>query len=216
MNAVDLEGMEPIYNSHGIYLGCTKEGFTGQIYIYSGSRELDFSQYSIDYLLHSDESFYLFTYEYVATHYEGKAMENFVSNVMTDIVTHFNGIDVYGTRFDINTLYNKKIEYEEMDGTNFHETLKDGKISIKASKPISRFYEATVENLASSLIVHEWYGHGVRRYGKRHKTLLIPTPNHHKVYELVKGYDKFFKKTTPKYKSFVNKNWLKYYNEEQL
>ena len=60
------------------------------------------------------------------------------------------------------------------------------------------------------------HGHGVRRYGRNHKIFgFLPYPNHHKVYEMVKEYKRFYEKTTPKYKSFVNQKWKDYYEKEK-
>ena len=36
---------------------------------------------------------------------------------------------------------------------------------IVAHENIGGDYEATVENLSASLLVHEWYSHGIKGYG---------------------------------------------------
>ena len=70
-------------------------------------------------------------------------------------------------------------------------------------------YETTVENLFSSLIIHEWYGHGIKKYGSYKKR-----PDHHKVYELVKNesFNPYWKKTTDRYKKKMEEKLKLYSN----
>ena len=73
-------------------------------------------------------------------------------------------------------------------------------------------YETTVENLFSSLIIHEWYGHGIKKYGSYKKR-----PDHHKVYELVKNesFNPYWKKTTDRYKKKMDEKLNHYNNDEK-
>ena len=48
---VDPDGRNPIYNLNGGLIGCTSEGYNGTIYVYNGVEDIDFGNYSIDYLL---------------------------------------------------------------------------------------------------------------------------------------------------------------------
>lgn len=64
-------------------------------------------------------------------------------------------------------------------------------------------YESTVENIASSIIVHEWFSHGMKKYSDDKK-------NHRFAYMNVIDYYKLWKNTTTKYKIFVLKKLIKY------
>ena len=68
---------------------------------------------------------------------------------------------------------------------------------------IGEFYEATVENIQASVVIHEWYGHLQRGWGDANKT-------HRYCYSAVWN-DPLFQKTTEKYQEFI-KSQYNYYN----
>ena len=59
-------------------------------------------------------------------------------------------------------------------------------------------YEATVENIISSVIYHEWYGHHICGYSEEQG-------NHQKCYEASKACP-FYEQTTENYKAFVEQS----------
>ena len=116
----------------------------------------------------------------------------------------------------MSTLYNSRVDYKVKKGSNFSTGHVNDKIHISVNQFSFKDYEATVENLASTLIVHEWYGHGVKRDGSTRKQFsMFPCPNHHVVYGFVKDNHRFYDGTTENYKRFVNNLYKKSpYGEE--
>ncbi len=218
INAVDPNGENPVYSCNGIFLGNTKEGFTGQIYVNSSGVDLNYESMTINELLSLNESG-IMTYEaFVKNNDYNSGLSDFFLNVITDVLSHFEGEDVFGAEFSISTLYEGQVHYKENEDPkrvrNFTTNRKEGKINIEARRFSFNTYEATVENLASTLIVHEWYGHGVLNYGTHRKIWnIFPAPNHHVVYDLVRKHS-LYNKTTEKYKAFVNNN-CNYYLENE-
>ena len=166
------------------------------------------------YLLENDDLGNFIRYEDVARSYTGEAQGRLASNVMTDIMRKldkFAGFDIIGIKFDFSTLAYGKVLYGEDDNANFSTNHVDGKIKITAYNGTPKDYEATVENLASSLIVHEWFGHGILNYGSHRKLSdNTPAPNHEEVYRLVMNNNSLFGQTTLKYKVFVLKQCISY------
>ena len=68
-------------------------------------------------------------------------------------------------------------------------------------------YEGTVENIASTIIVHEWYSHRLMHYGDRYY-------DHHLAYENVIKFKELWRLTTDNYKSFVVDRWRYYFRNE--
>lgn len=80
--------------------------------------------------------------------------------------------------------------------------------SLFTSGGTGREFEGTVENLASCLIIHEWFSHGILYEGDHKK-------NHVNSYKRQKADKIFFPKTTNKFKSFVEKGINKYKRKEK-
>ena len=213
INRVDPDGRNPIYNSSGIFLGTSKEGFTGQIYVYTGVENIDFNKYDINYLTDQsgDYGFDFKTYDEVEQSYTGTALSNFVSNVLNNVVSHFNGIKILDDKiFNTSELKDGEIKFSIKKGSNFSTLMKHGnvKAQVDAHQKITESYEGTVENLASSIIVHEWYSHGQYKVGSQFK-------NHYIAYKNVMNDKNFYPKTTKKYKSFVENGYKYYKNKEK-
>ena len=218
MKLVDLEGQEPIYSRNGDYLGSSREGFTGQVYIYYGREKVDFSKYKMKDLLKSGLATKFTKYEDAVKALSEEKLGTFVSKVFTHMAKQFDGVDVYGNgkTFDFSTIKGGKIGYKQKNGSSFETYHTHGKIAIDANRPISSNYEATVENLMSSIIIHEWAGHGLLKWGTHHKKwLLFPAPNHHQVYDLVRTGNRFYPRVTPQYRRFVNTMYNYYYGQEK-
>ena len=211
---VDPDGRNPIYNSKGIFLGTSSEGFTGQIYIYTGIEPLDFSSHDMAYWTGMSEKpagyeLDFKTYDEVEKAYEGDALMNFELNVLNHIISHFNGVKVFEKTFNMSDLEGGKIGFSYKDDCNF-STLRehDGiKAQIDAHQNVTHDYEGTVENFAATIIIHEWYSHGKYKIGSEFG-------NHYKAYENVKRDRLFYPKTTEKYKEMIEDR-IKYYKSEK-
>ena len=65
---------------------------------------------------------------------------------------------------------------------------------ISFSNDFTKTYEATVENILSTVLVHEWYSHGIKHIGDE---------NHVIAYENVIRCKDLWDKTTSRYQYFV-------------
>ncbi|HAP51065.1 MAG TPA: hypothetical protein DCQ56_07610 [Porphyromonadaceae bacterium] len=203
---IDPDGQNPVYNQNGMYLGNTMEGFTGQVLIYTGTDDFDVSKFSCNYILNLDDHVVLTMDELQSSNpLEGDAL----STIWTDIVSHFEGEMIYDQKFSTSTLEGEKIQYEPLDHehqVNFSTyPYKTKPTRIVGSGTNYTSYESTVVNLASTLLYHEWYGHGRKFYSDKTKT-------HHKAYEAVinsplweKTTERFKASTLIKYKRYLEK-----------
>ena len=209
VNAIDPDGENPIFDTCGNLLGCTSEGYTGQVYVYKGNETMDWQKQTMDDILEKDDVGNFLTFEAVESSYSGDAKANFVSKVMTDIVGHAENKKIFEYSFSTSTLYRGGIGFSLKSGSYFTTEKRKGenKIRIDAHEDIGRDYEATVENLSASLLVHEWYSHGVKGYGDANN-------NHRLAYSNVMRDKTFYPKTTIKYKNFVRNMYNKYKNRE--
>ena len=200
INYSDPTGLAAIYNSSGEHIGNTKEGFTGQIYIYDGSEKIDFSKY-YEYQL-SELDLNIRRLDDVAT----LLSTNAKLAIWNHIIAHFVGTYFGGERFSLDRINGGRIRYHyspigknnqtTMWGTIFND--KKGNIIsppiIVWSNDFFSEYEGTIENIASTILVHEWYSHGIMHIGEE---------NHEKAYENVLKYRSFWENTTIKYRYFV-------------
>ena len=205
---IDPDGLNPVYNQSGTYLGNTTEGFTGQVLIYTGSTDFDVSKYSSDQIINLDDNITLTMDELQSSNpLEGEAL----SAIWTNIVSHYEGEMIFDERFSIKTLEGEKIQYEPLDHehqvnfSTYPYHTKPTKIVGNGTNYTS--YESTVENLAGSLLYHEWYGHGRKFYSNRTRT-------HHKAYEAVMN-SPLWEKTTERFKLAILKKY-KLYLEKRL
>jgi RHS repeat-associated protein len=210
VNKFDPDGRNPIYDTRGVFLGCTSEGYTGQIYIYKGAEQYDFNNQDIETLLKNDDLGNFMTFEAVEESFTGDAKANFVSNIMTNIVEHAEGRHIFEYSFQTSTLHERKIGFSMNSKSHFTTEKRKGEeqIRIEAHENIGKDYEATVENLSSTIITHEWYSHGIKGYGDRHH-------NHRLAYRNVMNDKVYYPRTTKKYKKFVNKQYKMYKSKEK-
>lgn len=83
------------------------------------------------------------------------------SKIWTHVVSHFDGMLVYDEIFSMNSIRDAQIFYEERNGASWATYYKeDPTYKPKIIGTGGYSYETTVENIASSVIVHEWYSHG--------------------------------------------------------
>ncbi len=192
VNFIDPTGMNPVYNSRGEFLDMTIEGLTGEILIYYGENAINFSSLTFDQCL-SNQWDNIFTLD--ITTLENDAL----SNIWTDIVSRFEGLQVFDETFSLSTISDGKIQAGYIKDGHW-ET--DGSYTRSFKPPIirgygsTRPYENTVENIASSLIVHEWYSHAMKGTHDVYKS-------HRLAYKNVINFKYLWDKTTYNYKKFV-------------
>ena len=208
VDAFDSDGMEPIYNVNGIYLGSTSEGFTGEVLIYDGSEQIDFANFTKDELFKRYGAFDNFDVKKRMDKYFGGLSHDAISRIWTHIASQFNGMNVYDLSFNISTIEGGTIYYEAMDEGSWvtHYSVNGkGKSTIAGSGNYD--YETTVENVASSIIVHEWYSHDQKKTSDTYKS-------HRLAYKNVINFKKLWDKTTIKYKEFTLKQLAWYTKQE--
>lgn len=187
----DPTGMNPVYDRNGIYLGDTSEGFTGEVLVmrdgYAG--EIDVNKMTSEEL---QEKFYAFTLD-DQQHYCDPLSGDALSNIWTNILSHFEGTEIDGEVFSMNRLVGGKVYYmkqnpsEKFAFKTFHK--KGVTPTMYGSGYNYLDFESTVENLAITMLYHEWYGHGIMDYGDA-------TKDHNKAYGLhSKNYPLWLKST---------------------
>lgn len=199
---IDPDGMQvenPVYGSDGNYRGDTKEGFTGKVIIYDG--DLDFSSMTKDELVNNTQNTNGPGVK-VADYYDNVRSDltpDAKSEIWTNIACHFEGCQIGQAEFTMDNLEGGRIDYEK--GLNAGWKSKFIPISgdewghIRGEDKYQ--YETTVENLASSIIVHEWYTHIMQKQGSFNMS-------HSKAFDNVldKNINPFLQKTTSGYNSF--------------
>ncbi len=198
---VDPEGKEinPIYGSDGSFRGCTKEGFTGEIIIYDGSEV--FSSLSQEELYRKTDDAMPYSLANVTMNDDAK------SKMYTHIVSQYEGKDVLGTIFTIDGVHGNTIRFDgRLFGnwcTAYDANGQLGENSdIYATDRYLRSYEATVENIQSSLIFHEWFSHKIQGCSDTEK-------NHQQAYQNVID-SPLWATTTQSYKEFNENEFKKY------
>ena len=204
---LDLFGEEPVYSMKGLYLGSTKEGFTGNILIYDGNIPIDVSKMSVTELL-KQHGGWVDSFDMVRSWgYFGMSGIN-QSKIWNHIVSQFEGMKVYDEVFSIKKLHNRKITYRNIEDASWLTTFSNnGNIMPMIEGSANYPYESTVENIASSIIVHEWYSHGVKHFSDRKK-------NHNIAYKNVINFEKLWKNTSLIYKLFIIMQYEKYNRKE--
>jgi hypothetical protein len=192
VNRVDLNGEldNPVYDSDGNYRGNTIEGFTGEVIIYDGS--IDFKMKSKDQLLSNRGAD---TYDNQRNNLSGDAK----SKIWTHIASKMEGKQVYDETFSLSSLSNGRISYSSTDRGSWNSRIKSK--TITGTDLYS--YETMVENVQSSIVIHEWYSHIM----KGNTDIL---KSHRLAYKNVINYKDLWNKTTDAYKGFVVNRLLDY------
>ena len=212
LSFIDPDGNNPIFSTSGQFLGCTEEGYTGMIYVYTNSDDeyKHFEEHDISYYTNEDSDFstYFMTYDQVENAFSEYGMpedsrNKFIFNVTNHIAKHFEGTNINGESFNLSSVQGGRIEYEADAGAYFSTyTYSNGdKPQIVARGRTNNEFEGTVENLASCLLVHEWYGHGIKG---------IRENNHSLAYKYQMQDPIFYPKTTKSFKKFVKMGYEKY------
>ena len=208
INATDPSGKEPIYSPAGDFLGCTSEGFTGDILIYTGEDDIDWSNYT---RIEFEEKYFnkMGTFDELRFFYSLGFTNESYSKIWTNILSHFEGINIFDESFSMRTLQNNEIGFSESVANNwftFTRTSPDSPISIVGM--LTDDYESTVENIAITVLVHEWYTHGIKNLGDHNLS-------HRIAYENMINFEPLWNKTTEQFKIDVF-NKLEYYNRIEL
>ena len=180
---IDPDGRseEPVFSSKGDYRGTTKEGYTGDILIYDGTEE--FKDLSAEELLEKGAQ----TYDNMKN-YPEKLSEEARIKIWSHILDYFDGIKIGENKFDRSSI--KDIKYDRLLDVAWLSRMKKKLYSQILTGGDNFSYEATVENLASSLIVHENIGHALLK--ATHKNIYSDVLN--------PAVNPFYSKTTAYYK----------------
>ena len=193
---IDPTGENPVYNRNGAFLGNTSEGFSGMVLIYSGQDKLkEISKKSSEDLMKLSAVKTLDDVQLSENRLSGNAL----SAIWTNIAKHYEGKEINGKKFYLNSIKGGKIGFEspKINNANFSTYFyKQSKPEIVGTGNNSAYYENTVENLLSTIIYHEWYGHIVKGYSNYFYT-------HSRAFQAVKNGD-FWESTTKRYKNFIN------------
>ena len=218
---VDPDGREvsPVFSSTGNFRGCTKEGYTGEIIIYDGDRKFD--NLNADQLIQFTTKDKKKAEEYTFSEYRGTMSNKAKEKMYTHIVSQLNGYKVNGSGslppFNIRGLEGRKIFFGKAsdntkDGSYISTTGRNRIVATELNlipmigSANGDFYEATVENIQASVVIHEWYGHLRRGWGDANKT-------HRYCYSAV-WHDPLFAKTTNNYQNYILKMYHYYEREE--
>ena len=205
---VDPDGENPVFSSNGMFLGCTSEGYTGQIYIYNFNADLPEDEI-LDVSKLSDYSIgELCNFNGVSSMDDVELSGDALSNIWTHVVKSYEGNDVLGLTFSINTISDSRISYHKANaGETYNWETSHEQKTIDGTGLYTNYYESTVENLQSSLISHEWFSHLMNNYNDGNK-------NHRVAYENVINNSDLWEKTTDNYKYFVLRSLYEYTKKE--
>ena len=91
----------PIYDVNGNFLGTTKEGFTGDVLVYSGNDNIDFSSLTEKEALEYSD---MFKYDEVRSLLTGDAK----SNIWTSVVSQMESSKIYDEKFSLSSITDSK------------------------------------------------------------------------------------------------------------
>ena len=208
INLIDPTGENPVYDMAGNFLGCTSEGFTGMIMFYTGTEFIDPTQYTLSEL-QSSAGNDLITFDEARESNSSGILESAYSRIWTHVASQFEGLQVYDEVFSMSSIDGGKIGYKQIEKGEWetiHYPERDDLLPIITGSGTYP-YESTVENIASSIIVHEFYSHG-----KKH--CRFECKSHRLAYKNVINFKQLWNKTTDKYKAFNLNMLLRYTRKE--
>lgn len=196
---------EPVYSSAGLPRGETEEGFTGQVIIYDGDK--DFKNMTKDELLEStkNDQDKAVTYDENRKNMSGEAR----ANIWTHILSKLEGTIINGERFSMKRLDDQKIGWGQQyinEGRQANFITEQGLYYPVISGLDKHTYETTVENMQATLLIHEWYTHGIKEQGSFNN-------QHYKAYQNVMAHP-FWEKTTLRYKIINVEKMANLYDSE--
>jgi len=178
-----------VYDTEGNHLGNTSEGFTGKVLMYSGTENINWSSMNAAEACKLDG---VHTYDVIRSQLSGDTK----SKIWTNIASHFEGMSVYDLKFTMKDMLGEKIHF---GGTGYWHSNWDvgsGIGTISGSDTYGKSFETTVENVASSIIMHEWYSH----LKKDNQTDM---KSHRLAYKNTINDPVFWEKTTDAYKKYT-------------
>ena len=191
VNFGDYNGMNPIFDENGIYLGDTKEGFTGEILVFKG---MNFDINKANEMT-VEELLDIYNPDFSVSLGIFWLKPSGLENVWNTILEHFDGEPLDDNiRFSVAHLGRVKYDLDKTSGSKGGgdyagwKTYPDGNTYGSSGYP----YETTVENIAAALLLHEYYGHTVKKWGDSQN-------NHYKCYEAIKKF-RLYDKTTKSFK----------------
>ncbi len=197
---IDPDGAldEPVYCSDGTYRGDKKEGFIGEVIIYDGKE--DISKMSKNELLSKKGAD---TYD----NQRGSLTGDAKSDIWTHIASQLEGQQIYDETFSMGDLTGGKIhfDYDKKPKGSWVSSYILGKGKIRGSDKYS--YSTTVENIQSSIVVHEFYSHIKKNNGDGFDS-------HRLAYKNVINYKSLWNKTTDGYKGFNMRGLRRYTIDE--
>ncbi len=125
------------------------------------------------------------------------------SKIWTDLISHFEGTQIYDEEFSMSKIIGSSIQFKFIKYAGWWTDPNTWEINGTDGYK----YETTVENLVSSIIVHEWYSHA-------HKKTNDILKSHRLAYKNVINYKTFWNRTTDNYKYFYLRQ-LRYYTEQE-
>lgn len=210
---VDPDGRaaNPVYNKEGDFIGNTKEGFTGEPLImkkndYDMMMALsgadDISELGVDDVASSGGITF------------GKAVEDgsltgiAQTKIVANIVSKYDDPELT-QNYGFNAVdFASKIKYDT-DGshvgyTNFATVRSKSGIfpTMFYFRYNNKNYEFTVENITSSLVYHEWFGHDVMGYGRPNQMATASDGGTHYACFLSVMTSPIWRRTTPSYQEF--------------
>gem|GEM_PF-652156 len=192
INFMDPSGLQPVYNTDGDFLGCTSEGFVGDILIYNGGFDIDFSQFTAKELQETYAGIYNYNDVLQGNGKAPSMSDDAHSNLLTNFARHFEGTQIYDETFSLETIKDHIIKFDRSIPGYWGTYGSTSEIIFTGRTD----YEATVENFAATLLVHEWYTHAMKKDGEGNR-------RHRLAYKNVMNYYPFWKNTTRRYKEFV-------------
>ncbi len=190
VNKEDYDGMNPVFLPDGTYWGTTEEGFTGNLYIFYGDtvtiNKDNIHNYSAEDLKVHDGYIFDEVTDPNALLCFGVALnDSQAGNIINSFLGQLSiqpgfqeyNLETFGQAFSLDRItlsgvvydskYSQNPDLKVSDGSHFATLMKDaggyqaGQILMSAN----RNYESTVENLAATIVYHEYYGHLIRGFG---------------------------------------------------
>ncbi|HID16075.1 MAG TPA: RHS repeat-associated core domain-containing protein, partial [Candidatus Atribacteria bacterium] len=200
INRIDPTGAldNPVYGSDGTYRGNTKEGFTGEVIIYDGKE--DFTKLTKTQLLSKKGAD---TYDNQRGSLTGSAK----SKIWTHIASQLEGTQIYDETFSMRDLTGGKIHFDGNRKGSWTSSYVLGKGKGKITGSDKYSYSTTVENIQSSIGVHEYYSHIKKNQGDKYSS-------HRLAYKNVINFKALWNNTMDDYKGFNMRTLLKYTKSE--
>ncbi len=219
----DPDGRSPIYTADGKYLGNDDNGFTGDIIIMKAST---FNNLMKKYdVLCSDVALKNGNFIDRNTKLSGEAWSNIFTHISKNTKATLEKYNVdYEAKDVINMdkLLNGKISvYDPKNPKNNVNSpergvwdpntkrMSDGSVKVTSVIHNGKMIDGltTVENIQNAFAVHEYFGHGIIKWGDK-------THDHYKVYEMQMNHP-LYQYTTPDFKDWVSSNYKKYLKDEK-